>query len=202
MYTNKTTVSLGLVTSPASLGKQPKRIHDMMQDLKMHPAIYPFIKNGTTVEYSAHLVPEAGWNGVPKTLYRDGMIVLGDAAGFVINTGYSIRGIDLAILSGVAAARAILEAKDSKSVGPMYMKELKNTKLIPSMKAVAGFPAVLENTTRMFTVYPKMANEVMHNLFTVDGSVPPKLGKMVFNTVTKHASIGQLLSDAWRGKSL
>ena len=88
----------------------------------MHPAIQKLISDGTTAEYSAHLVPENGWNSVPKKLYRDGFLMIGDAAGFCINTGTIIRGIDLAIVSGVAAAKAILKA--SEQPGIQYMKNL------------------------------------------------------------------------------
>ena len=123
LYTNKESISLGLVLNPADLAGQGKQIHEIMQELKMHPAIYPLIKDGTTVEYSAHLVPEIGYHAMPEKLYRDGLLLVGDAAGMVVNTGTSIRGIDLAIVSGVAAAQAILKNENSSNVGPAYRKE-------------------------------------------------------------------------------
>ncbi|MBP2664982.1 MAG: GG-red-SF: geranylgeranyl reductase family protein [Firmicutes bacterium] len=89
LYTNKSSISLGVVLNPDDLACHGKSIHEIMQDLKMHPAIYPLVKDGITVEYGAHLVPEVGYHAVPKTLYRDGLIVVGDAAGMVVNTGIS-----------------------------------------------------------------------------------------------------------------
>jgi electron transfer flavoprotein-quinone oxidoreductase len=73
------------------------------QDFKMHPAICPLLEGGKTVEYGRHLVAEEGYRRIPKRLYREGFLVCGEAAGFFVNLGYTIRGIDLAVLSGLAA---------------------------------------------------------------------------------------------------
>ncbi|MDD4588108.1 MAG: FAD-dependent oxidoreductase [Heliobacteriaceae bacterium] len=198
LYTNKDSVSLGVVFSPEQAAKNGKKIHEIFQDYKMSPAIYPLIGDGTTTEYGAHLVPEEGLRGVPKKLFRDGLVLVGDAAGFGINMGYIIRGIDLALVSGAAAAKAIIAAEKVSDVGPAYMKELDNMRLIPNMKAVAGFPDIL-TLPRIFSTYPKMANDVFQYLFTVDGKVPTKMTKALMGIVKKHVTMGQLMGDAWRG---
>jgi len=198
LYTNKDSISLGVIFGPEGAAKRGMKIHEIFQNFKMHPAIYPLIEGGTTVEYGAHLVSERGWNGVPKKLYRDGFVAVGDAAGFVINTGTIIRGIDLAIVSGIAAARAVLGAKDSAGVGPAYMQELENLKLIPAMKQFAGFPAIID-IPRMPAVYPAMASEIMNFMFKIDGQVPPKMTKGILGIVRKHVSFGDLLADGWKG---
>lgn len=198
LYTNQDSISLGLVLNPEFLGKQQHRIHDIFQDMKMHPAIYPLIAEGITAEYGAHLVPEAGWRAVPRRLYRDGLLLVGDAAGFVINAGIILRGMDLAITSGLAAARAILEAENAGKVGPAYLKHLNKLNLIAGMKHFAGWPDILA-ISRMFTVYPKMANEVMRFLFTVKQDVPKKIPKAIWEIAKRHVSLGDLLSDGWKG---
>jgi len=198
LYTNKDTISLGVVLSPASLAAQERSIADIYQDFKMHPAIYPLIKDGTTVEYSAHLVPENGWNSVPEKLYRDGFLMVGDAAGFVINTGTMIRGIDLAIVSGVAAARAVLKAAAPADVGQLYMKELNELQLISTMQLFAGWPQIT-GLPRMASVYPDLANEMIGSLFYVDGKLPKRMDKSMLQILKKHVGIGQVLADAWKG---
>lgn len=198
LYTNKNTISLGVVFSPENAAENKKRIHEIMQEFKMHPAIYCLIEGGTTVEYGAHLVPEKGWRAVPRKLYRDGMVVIGDAAGFCINTGTIIRGIDLAIVSGVAAAKAILEAQSTEKAGPVYMEQLEKLKLIPTMKLYAGWPDLLENP-RMITTYPAMVNEMLKFMFTVDGTVPEKMNKAMMAIAKRHVSFIELLSDGWKG---
>jgi len=198
LYTNKDSISLGIVLSPAALAAQKRSLADIYQDFKMHPAIYSLIKDGTTVEYSAHIVPENGWNSVPKKLYRDGFLMIGDAAGFVINTGTMIRGIDLGIVSGVAAARAIIAASKPDEVGPAYMQELETLQLIPTMKLFSGWPQIT-SMERMASTYPKMLNEMAAQMFFVDGKVPDRMDKAMRQILKKHVKISQLLADGWKG---
>lgn len=202
LYTNKESVSLGLVLSPEAVAKQDKKIFDILQDFKMHPVIYPLLSDGETIEYGAHLVPEAGWRGVPKKLYRDGFLVIGDAAGFVINTGMTIRGIDLAIVSGVAAARAIISSAGKKAnIGPEYMSQLDQLKLLPTMKRFASWPEITQNP-RMSSTYPLMLNAMMKQMFAVDDRIPEKLPKAMWQITRQHVSIGQLLADGWKGLTI
>lgn len=198
LYTNRDSISLGVVFNPESAAKNDKKIHEIMQDFKLHPAIQPLIADGTTVEYGAHLVPEQGWRAVPPKLYREGMLVIGDAAGFCLNTGTIIRGIDLAIVSGVAAARAIICAINPAQSGLAYMAELEKLKLIPTMKLFAGWPDLLENP-RMVTKYPEMINAMLNFMFKVDGNVPEKMNKAMLKIVKQHVSMKELLSDGWKG---
>lgn len=198
LYTNRDSISLGVVFNPEAAANSKKKIHEIMQDFKMHPAIYPLIEGGRTVEYGAHLVPEQGWRAVPRRLYRNGMLVIGDAAGFCMNTGTIIRGIDLAMVSGTAAARAILKVEEPAKLGPAYMAELEALQLIPTMKVYAGWPDILENP-RMFTKYPVMANQMLKYMFSVDGKVPEKMKKAMFNIVRQHVTIIDLIEDGWKG---
>ncbi|MCM0759835.1 MULTISPECIES: FAD-dependent oxidoreductase [Sporomusa] len=198
LYTNKESISLGLVLNPADLTGQGKQIHEIMQELKMHPAIYPLIKDGTTVEYGAHLVPEVGYHAMPEKLYRDGLLLVGDAAGMVVNTGTIIRGIDLAIVSGVAAAQAILKNENSSNVGPAYRKELENLELLATMKLYAKFHELMSNR-RMVATYPAMANDMLQVLFAVDGRLPERMDKAMLKVLKKHVTFGQLLADGWKG---
>lgn len=198
LYTNKGSISLGIVFNPEQAAQQGKKIHEMMQDFKIHPVIAPLIAGGTTVEYSAHLVPELGLSGIPKRLYRDGLVVVGDAAGFGINIGMIIRGIDLAIVSGVAAANAVIKADDVSQIGPCYIQELEILKVMPSQRAFAGWHHIFD-INRLFTEYPKLANEVMKFIFTVDGNVPEKMHKGIYGIVKKHVTMSQLMADGWKG---
>ena len=61
-----------------------KSIPQMLEDFKQHPTIRPLIAGGELLEYSAHMVPEGGLAMVPK-LVDDGVMIVGDAAGFCLN---------------------------------------------------------------------------------------------------------------------
>jgi electron transfer flavoprotein-quinone oxidoreductase len=196
LYTNKGSVSLGIVLDPSQAAQHGKKIHEIMQDLKMHPAIESIIGGGTTVEYGAHLVPELGFSGVPEKLFGEGLVVVGDAAGFAINAGILLRGMDLAIVSGLAAARAILKAHKASSAGPLYMEELKSL-LFPTMKLFAGWHNIL-SIPRLYSQYPAMADEAMRFLFTVDGKVPEKMTGVMRRVLKKHVGLGRLIADGLR----
>jgi len=199
LYTNQESISLGCVFMPDEVAAHGKSVHEIFQDFKMHPAIYPLIADGETVEYGAHLVGEEGYRSIPEKLYRKGFLMVGDAAGFVINTGYSIRGIDLAIVSGLAAARAIINTPESAQVGPAYLQELKKTAMLPTMKAVDGYADLLA-IPRIYTTYPKVAIGVFERLFTVDGKTPISIIQEIKKVIKANGlSYWQLLKDGLRG---
>ncbi|OPX84820.1 MAG: Electron transfer flavoprotein-ubiquinone oxidoreductase [Pelotomaculum sp. PtaB.Bin104] len=199
LYTNQDSISLGAVFMPEEVGHKKQSVHEIFQELKMHPSIYQLIEGGETIEYSAHLVPETGFRGISKKLYREGFLIVGDAAGFVINTGYSIRGIDLAIVSGIAAARAVISASNGAETGPLYLKELHDMRLLPTMKAVDGFSDILE-TPWIYDKVPNLINDVFDSLFTVDGEVPISIKKSVMKLIKENGlSLWQLIKFGIKG---
>ena len=198
LYTNKDSISLGLVFSPGEAAKHGKKIHEIVQEFKLHPAVKPLIDGGETAEYGAHLIPEAGWLGVPKKLYRDGFLVIGDAAGFAINAGFVVRGIDLAIASGIAAAESVLSSCGAAAVGPAYMQQLEKIGITGTMRRFAGYPGLMSNP-RIFNDYPQLMHDVLHGMFTVNGQIPPKITDVIRHAIDRNGGIGRLLADAWRG---
>lgn len=196
LYTNRESVSIGCVFTPSEVQGKGKQVHDIFQELKMHPSIYPLIEGGKTVEYGAHLVREEGYRGIPKMLYREGLIVTGEAAGFVVNIGYTIRGIDLAIASGVAAARAVISGKNP---GPAYIEELGKIKLLPAMKAVDGYFDLLE-IPRLYAAYPRAATGVFNRMYSIGAGVPLSIRKGIWSVLKENRiSLWQLVKDGIRG---
>lgn len=94
----------------------------MLEDFKQHPAVAPLIAGGKLVEYAAHVVPEAGMNMQPE-LVGDGVLIAGDAAGMCMNLGFTIRGMDLAISAGEAAAKTVLSAMKSDDFSKQSLDE-------------------------------------------------------------------------------
>ncbi len=171
LYTNKTTVSLGLVFGLHGIGKTGKSVPQMMEDFKNHPLVAPLVKGGTLLEYSAHLVPEGGLDMMPETT-GDGVLIVGDAAGLCLNVGYTVRGMDLAIASGEAAAQAVIAAKEkndfSKAGLERYRELLENSFVFKDMKLYQKLPGFLDNP-RMFKDYPEMMAGIMADMFTING---------------------------------
>lgn len=201
MYTNKDSISLGLVATISDLAKASTPIYQMMEDFKAHPSIAPLIKGGNVVEYSGHMVPEGGYAMVPE-LVGDGVIVVGDAGMLVINLGYMVRGMDFAVASGYYAAQAIRSALEigntSKEGLSSYKTLLEDSFVLKDLKAFRKFPHFMESTTRMFKEYPLMVGSIMDSLFVVDGQPVIPLRKKVMPAL-KKVGITKLLSDVRKG---
>jgi electron-transferring-flavoprotein dehydrogenase len=83
-------------------------IHVLLQRLKGHPLFRPFLEGGEMVEWGAKTIPEGGYYALPARRSGDGVVLLGDAAGFVDVP--SLKGIHYAMQSGIYAARTIFAA--------------------------------------------------------------------------------------------
>ncbi|HEY6091386.1 MAG TPA: electron-transfer flavoprotein:ubiquinone oxidoreductase [Gemmatimonadales bacterium] len=82
-------------------------VHGLVQRFKQHPLIAPLLAGGEMVEWGAKTIPEGGYYALPQRRSGDGVVLLGDAAGFVDVP--SLKGIHYAMQSGMSAARAIFE---------------------------------------------------------------------------------------------
>jgi electron-transferring-flavoprotein dehydrogenase len=86
-------------------------VHELLQQLKLHPLIRPYLEGGEMVEWGAKTIPEGGFYSIPDRLHGNGLLIAGDAAGFV-NVA-ALKGIHYAMKSGILAARAIFRALQS-----------------------------------------------------------------------------------------
>ncbi len=186
LYTNKASISLGLVVSSEDLSRKRLEVQEVQTKFRMHPAIQKLVKGGKLVEYSAHLVPELGRNMTPR-LVGDGVIVAGDSAGFLINNGYTFRGVDLAMASGVAAGEA---AEAARAAGGMtsanlaaYERLLRVHNVLTDLEAFSRTPLYLKNE-RLFDVYPRLLIDLAERVYRVDGAARERL----VDTVLKEAN--------------
>lgn len=185
LYTNKESISLGIVATVSDVEYSETSVVNMLDRFKEHRLIAPLIEGGELLEYSAHLVPEGGYDAMPQ-LYGDGVLVAGDAAGMVLNLGYAVRGMDLAIEAGRQAANAVLYARRkndySKKTLSAYKTGLENSFVLQDMKLYRRAPQFMENR-RVFTRFPILLEEVMRAMFTVDGESSEGIVKKVLPAV-------------------
>ena len=83
-------------------------VHTLLQQMKLHPLFRQYLEGGEMVEWGAKTIPEGGFYSLPARRHGDGVVILGDAAGFVEVA--SLKGIHYAMHSGIEAANAIFEA--------------------------------------------------------------------------------------------
>ena len=102
----ETQLSVGLV---AGLDYQDPRfdVHNSFQQYKTHPFVKGLLEGGEMLRYGAKTIPEGGYFSIPATA-TDGALIIGDAGGFL--NSQRLKGIHLAIKTGMLAAEAIFEA--------------------------------------------------------------------------------------------
>ena len=81
--------------------------HVTFQHFKRHPLVSSLLQGGQMVRYGAKALPEGGWHTIPR-LFADGVLIAGDAGGFV--NSMRLKGIHLAMRTGMLAAETAFEA--------------------------------------------------------------------------------------------
>ena len=137
-------VALGLVVGLDY--KDPSfDVHAAMQIWKTHPYVSKILEGGSVVEAGAKTLPEGGWNSVPK-FYADNMMIVGDSAGFL--TTARLKGVHLAVRSGICAATAAAEAlinKDtSKNSLSKYEELVNSSSIYTELYPVRNMRAVMQ----------------------------------------------------------
>ncbi|MGH9732278.1 MAG: 4Fe-4S dicluster domain-containing protein, partial [Candidatus Acidiferrales bacterium] len=81
--------------------------HEAFQKFKTHPYIRQILDGGKMVRYGAKTVPYGGWYSMPQNHF-DGGLIIGDSASLL--NSQRLKGIHIAIKSGMLAAETIYEA--------------------------------------------------------------------------------------------
>jgi electron transfer flavoprotein-quinone oxidoreductase len=197
LYTNQSSLSLGVVVRLSSLEERRISIAEVLEDFKSHPHIKPAIKDATLKEYSGHLIPEEGINMVPE-LCGDGILVAGDAAGFLLSTGLTLQGMNFAIASGFAAAQAIQIARQkgdfSRKGLACYKSLLEDSFVLKELKTfrhASGFQA----NPRIYDLYPSLVCGISKRLFQVTGHPKKKILSLLRAEMKGKISLWRLAKD-------
>jgi electron transfer flavoprotein-quinone oxidoreductase len=170
IYTNKESLSIGTGALLEDLIRTGINVNDMLDRFKRHPAIAPLIAGGETIEYTAHLIPEGGYNRMPQ-VYADGVVVVGDAAGLV--NPLNREGANLAMLSGRYAAQAIIAAKErddfSAASLSRYRELLDESVVIKDLFKIRHTTDYAHARPHLFRDYPELVSNIAREYLTVDG---------------------------------
>ena len=202
IYTNKESLSVGVVVPLSALSEKKVSANDLLEDFKRHPDVEKMLADGQMVEYSAHLVPVRGKAMMPA-LYTDGMLVAGDAAGLTLTTGLILEGANFAIASGKAAAESVIRAKKagdfSKRSLAHYSRLLEQSFVLEDLETFRRAPVLLENP-RFCSLYPEMVCELAGKIFTSDGLSRKKFWKMFRESQKGKISLWQMIRDLFQIK--
>jgi len=116
-----TLVSVGYVTG---LDYQDPRTdpHHVFQSFKEHRFARRILEGGKMIRYGAKSLPYGGWLTMPR-IYGNGWMLLGDSASFL--NSQRLKGIHLAIKSGMLAAEAAFDALVSGNSSADTLSEYK-----------------------------------------------------------------------------
>jgi len=202
LYTNQESISIGIVVGIDALTDEEPQINapELLDKFKQRPEVMRLIKGGQTVEYAAHVIPEGGLKTMGK-LYGDGILVAGDAAGFSMNIGVTVRGMEYAMASGYYAAQAVVKAKEkndfTKSTLSVYGTLLNSSFVLTDFKNFQQSLDVLEYPP-LFKHYPELVGKIMQDLYAVPAGPKAKL----YPTIKKHLTLGEMWGMVQAGRRM
>ncbi|HEY7198687.1 MAG TPA: FAD-dependent oxidoreductase [Candidatus Dormibacteraeota bacterium] len=202
LYTNRESLSLGVIVQVASLAERRVPAYELLEGFKAHPAVAPLVRGGRLVEYSAHMVPEVGEAGLSK-LYGDGILVAGDAAGLCFATGLYLEGINYAIASGVAAGETAAEAAGAGRTGApalrAYERRLRDGFVLRDFRRYRRAPEFVMSE-RVQGVYPGVMTALAERALASRG-VPRRKLLSLARSELRRAGVPawRLLRDLWTG---
>ena len=171
LYTNKESISVGIgcmVEDFKAAGVSP---YQLLEEMKAHPSVRPLLAGSEVKEYSAHLIPEGGYNAIP-TVHGDGWVICGDSGGFV--NSVHREGSNLAMTTGRLAAETIVALRDegrpySAANLKRYRKALEQSFVMKDLKKYRDLPDILHANRQFLTTYPELLSRAAHTMLKVDG---------------------------------
>ncbi len=202
LYTNKDSLTIGIGCMLSDFKNNPNRTspYALLEKLKAHPSIAPLIEGGEMKEYAAHLIPEGGFNAVPK-IHGNGWLIVGDSGGFV--NAVHREGSNLAMTSGRLAGETIIALKEAKKEPTaanlkLYREKMDESFVMKDLKKYRNMPEVLHTTPQFFTTYPELLNNAAKTMFTVDGVDKKTKEREIFGSFRGARRLTGLVSDAFK----
>lgn len=199
IYTNRDSLSVGVGAVLSQVVQAELNPNDLLEGLKQHPLVRRLIAGGESKEYLAHLIPEGGYKAMPA-LYRDGLMVAGDAAMLV--NGIHREGSNLAMTSGRLAGEVALEAHRrgdfSANTLKLYADRLNESFVMEDLKKYRNATTFFEENRQFFAIYPQVFNDMAHEFTRVD-SIPKRVKqKKMLERLTAGRPLWQVGIDLWR----
>ncbi len=176
IYTNDGAVSVGLVLMlDHAINSLKSPIYELVEKMRLHPSLRKYFVDGNIIEYSAHLIPEATIELMPSKFHFNGLLITGDAAGLLLNIGYSYRGVDFAAYSGYLAAKAIEKAHGEGGFDieklSTYEEMLRNSFIVKQLTKFKKVHDLMEDPM-ILKKYPDLVSELAKKLFVLNYDTP------------------------------
>lgn len=199
IYTNKESINIGVGATLSGMIKHRLRPYDLLDYLKSHPIVRPLIRGGEPAEYAAHLIPEGGYNAMPK-IVGNGVVLVGDA-GQMVN-GIHREGSNMAMTAGRLAAETIILAKQandfSENMLDTYRVRLFDSFVGRDLKKYKDATHTFETHPQYFNDYIPMINKAASQFFTIDGMPKKDKQQKIFRSLTEGKSKLGMVQDIYR----
>ncbi|HYE94788.1 MAG TPA: FAD-dependent oxidoreductase [Rubricoccaceae bacterium] len=196
LYTNRESVSVGLVLGMADLRAKGKTPYDLLNAFKAHPIVADQLRGGEVVEYSAKVVSTGDMKVMPREVHASGVLLAGEAANLVLNAGRAIQGMDYAMRSGILAAETILEAKKAGDFSAAFLKHyrtaLENSYVMQDLRSFQDAVKVLHSPA-MFDAVPRLVCDFGRKFFTVDNKPTKKAYQLLREARKEHIGFWDLI---------
>lgn len=200
LYTNRESVTIGVGCMLSDFKNQKVTPYELLEQMKQHPSIQPMLAGGEMKEYTAHLIPEGGFNAMPD-LYGDGWMIVGDAGMFV--NAVHREGSNLAMTTGMHAADTLVELKAegkefSKANLKRYKARLDESFVMKDMKKYKNMPEVFHTNPQFFNDYPDLISQAARTMLTVDGVDKKTKEREIRKSFRQRRSLFGLMGDAFK----
>ena len=198
IYTQRDTLSVGIVVHLDSLKERGIPPYELLERFCASPEVARLLRGARLVEYSAHLLGEAGLAMTPR-LSAAGLLVAGDAAGFCYTNGLITEGMNLAMTSGLIAAQVGAEALAAGDVSEarlaLYAKRLRRSFVLRDLKTFRNAIGFMHHD-RLFTDYPRVVSALMEGVYRSDGVPKRRIARLGLDAVRGTLPLRRLVADA------
>lgn len=196
LYTDNSGISIGVGMLLEEFVSHKLKPYEVLARFKNHPVIRPYLEGGKPLEYGAHLIPETGYDRMPR-LSAAGVMVVGDAAGMV--NAVHREGTNLAMTAGkIAGTTAIMAHKAGKfSAGflKQYRKRLENSFVLKDMKQYRRMTDFLDSSPHVLGTYANFLNDAALRYFTAHGMPKRDMEKQIVGLLQEQRSFVGVAQD-------
>jgi len=182
-------------------GESGTPLYSLLEEFMELDTVRPYVQGESVQEYQGILLPELSYDSLPER-YDRRVALVGDAAGLVLNKGYTFRGLDYGIKSGLLAAESAIAADragDWDGFGRRYDEWLEDSYVLEDMRQHRHLPKFLENE-RMYGAYPGIATETLRGMYSAGSDGEGLTWRQALQAFRRSdAGVLDLLKDGYRG---
>ncbi len=200
LYTNRDSITIGVGCLLSDFKNARIPPYTLLESMKEHPSIKPLIAGGEMKEYTAHLIPEGGYDAIPK-VWGNGWMIVGDSGMFV--NAVHREGSNLAMTTGRLAAETLIELRAAGKPFTAanlsaYRRMLDDSFVMKDLKKYRRMPRIFHKSPQFFTAYPELITRAAHTMLTVDSVEKSVKQREIAKSFKNRRSLFGLISDAWK----